>query len=173
MAQPPDAGQILRQQEQVKPRIDRPPTPGIIEPEVLAPPENGVSILVKSINISGGETLENADVLQSLIADAIGQTLGFTQLQQLADRITQHLKAKGWLLAEAYLPKQGVTEGNIQINIGQGKLEPDDQAAVPHSARTKHPTQRHDYLRSNQGNQLQDQSQFNAFEWRSRYQKTI
>ncbi len=57
---------------------------------------------------------ESNEVLQSLVADVIGQSLGFVQLQQLAERISQHLKAKGWLLAKAYLPKQDVTEGIIR-----------------------------------------------------------
>lgn len=126
-ATPPDAGQIFRQQEQIKPKIDRLPQPEEEKLERLGPLEQGVTIPVKSITISGGEGLESQEVLQDLVADAINQTLGFPQLQQLAERISQHLKAKGWLLAKAYLPKQDVTEGNIQINIIQGHLEQDEQ----------------------------------------------
>ncbi len=123
----PDAGQILRQQEQNLPKIEHLPSPEISEPEVLAVPEKGVTILVKSIVIVGGESLESEDILQALVADAIGQRLDFSQLQKLTDRISQHLKAKGWLLAKAYLPKQDVTEGNIQITITQGHLEINEQ----------------------------------------------
>jgi len=127
VAQPPDAGQILRQQEQNMPKLERLPTPEIFEPEILIAPEKGVTIEVKSIVINGAEALENSDVLQSLVADAIGQRLNFVQLQKLTERISQHLKAKGWLLTKAYLPKQDVTEGNIQINITQGRLEINDE----------------------------------------------
>jgi hemolysin activation/secretion protein len=127
VAELPDAGQILRQQEQNQPKFDRLPPPEILEPEVLAPPEKGVTIVVKSIVIRGGESLESNDVLQALVADSIGQSLDFSQLQKLAERISQHLKAKGWLLTKAYLPKQDVTEGNIQITITQGHLEIDEQ----------------------------------------------
>ena len=134
-AQAPDTGQILRQQEQINPSIDRLPPPKTPEPEALAPPEKGVSIIVKSIIINGGEALESNEVLQSLVADAIGQSLGFAQLQQLAERISRHLKAKGWLLAKAYLPKQDVTEGIIRINIIQGRLETDQQG---HSISIRH-----------------------------------
>lgn len=123
----PDAGQILRQQEQNMPKIEPLPPPEIAEPEVLVASEKGVTILVKSIVISGGEALESSDVLQALVADAIDQQLDFAQLQKLTDRISQHLKAKGWLLTKAYLPKQDVTEGNIQITITQGRLEVNDE----------------------------------------------
>jgi hemolysin activation/secretion protein len=126
-AQTPDAGQIFRQQEQNMPKIDRLPQPEFVEPEVLTAPEKGAIIEVKQILISGGEELESQEVLQNLIADAIGQRLDFTGLQKLTDRISQHLKAKGWLLTKAYLPKQDVTEGIIRINIIQGHLEINDE----------------------------------------------
>lgn len=126
-AQAPDAGQILRQQEQNMPKLDRFPAPEILEPEILTLPEKGVTIEVKSIVINGAEELESPEVLQSLVADAIGQRLDFVQLQKLTERISQHLKANGWLLTKAYLPKQDVTEGNIQINITQGRLEINDE----------------------------------------------
>lgn len=126
-AQAPDAGQIYRQQEQRQPRIEQLPPPEILEPEALTPSETGARITVKSIIFSGGETLETNEALQALVADAIGQSLGFAQLQQLADHISRHLKAKGWLLARAYLPKQDVTDGNVRINITQGRLESDQQ----------------------------------------------
>lgn len=127
VAQAPDAGQILRQQEQNQQKLDRFPTPKTIEPEVLTAPAKGVTIEVKSIQIHGGEELEETEVLQNLVADAVGQHLDFSQLQKLTERISQHLKAKGWLLTKAYLPKQDVTEGNIQINITQGRLEINDE----------------------------------------------
>ncbi|MDD5754352.1 MAG: hypothetical protein PHN45_06335, partial [Methylococcales bacterium] len=72
-AEVPDAGQILRQQEQNTPKIEHLPPPEIYEPEVLVAPEKGVTIVVKSIVITGGESLESNDVLQALVADAIGQ----------------------------------------------------------------------------------------------------
>jgi len=81
-AQAPDTGQILRQQEQINPSIDRLPPPKTPEPEALAPPEKGVSIIVKSIIINGGEALESNEVLQSLVADAIGQSLGSKDLNE-------------------------------------------------------------------------------------------
>jgi len=124
----PDAGQILRQQELNTPKLDHfPPPETYEEPEVLEAPEKGVTIAVKSIVINGGESLESREVLQALVADAIGQRLDFAQLQKLTNLISQHLKAKGWLLTKAYLPKQDVTEGHIQITIIQGHLEINDE----------------------------------------------
>jgi hemolysin activation/secretion protein len=151
LAEAPDAGQIFRQQEQINPSINHLPLPKPSEPEVLALPEKGVSITVKNIIINGGEGLESIEVLQSLVVDAIEQNLGFAELQQLAERISRHLKAKGWLLAKAYLPKQDVTDGTLRINITQGRLETDQEG---HSISIQHdPDTRlkdgviHDYMR--------------------------
>lgn len=128
LAVPPDAGQIARQQEQLNASPTRSlPVEESQEPELQPPNANEISILVKQIEISGGDTLESREVLQSLVVDAIGQRLGFAQLKQLTDRISQHLKTKGWLLAKVYLPKQDVTDGIVQINIVLGQLEADEQ----------------------------------------------
>lgn len=135
VAQPPDTGQILRQQEQISPSINRIPSIEMQEPEMLSLPETEVSIYIKSIIINGGEALESQDILKSLVVDSVGQKLGFAQLQKLADKISQHLKAKGWVLAKAYLPKQDVTDGNVRINITLGHLEVDEQG---HSISIQH-----------------------------------
>lgn len=135
IAQVPNAGQISRQLEQNKTVPDRLPPPESPFIDDLTAGETGVGVLVKSISITGAEKLESGNVLQSLVADAIGKNLGFTQLQQLAERISQHLKGKGWLLAKAYLPKQDVTEGNIQIIVTQGHLETDQEGRSIHIER--------------------------------------
>jgi hemolysin activation/secretion protein len=125
-AQAPDAGSITNQQQPRNPRIERLPAPDSKETEQLITDKQGPTVKVNSIRLSGGESLEDIKVLQTLVADAIGQELSFAQLQQIAERVSRHLKAKGWLLANAYLPKQDVTEGNIEIAISVGKIE-DDQ----------------------------------------------
>lgn len=128
VAELPDAGQILRQQEQNQPKFEHNVVPSeIAEPDFLTEHEKGVTVLVKSIVITGGESLESNDILYTLVEDAVGKNLNFEQLQKLTERISQYLKSKGWLLTNAYLPKQDVTEGNVLIKITQGHLEINDQ----------------------------------------------
>lgn len=51
-------------------------------------------------------------------SDAI--TIG--QIQYIADKITQLYRQKGYILAQAFLPPQKVTEGTVNIKIVEGKL---------------------------------------------------
>lgn len=122
----PDAGSLLRQQEQLEQQVP-PPMP---EPE--APVEEGIApemqastlrIVVQGVRFSGDLDLAPESELQAVIAGAQGQELDFAGLQALADRVTAHLRETGWLLARAYLPRQDVTEGIIEIAILKGRLD--------------------------------------------------
>ncbi|HLA33549.1 MAG TPA: ShlB/FhaC/HecB family hemolysin secretion/activation protein, partial [Rhodocyclaceae bacterium] len=68
--------------------------------------------------------LSSDGALQTLVADAIGRELDFAGLEQLTQRVTDHLKASGWLLARAYLPHQDITEGEIEIVLLAGQVDP-------------------------------------------------
>lgn len=127
----PDAGQILNEQQQLQQqRLDRlPQEEGQGERPALRD-IGGVRVLVRAIRFSGGEGLAGADELQAQVADAIGRELGYAELQQLADRITQYLRNKGYMLARAYLPRQDVTEGTIEIAIVEGRIQGDADGIV-------------------------------------------
>jgi hemolysin activation/secretion protein len=119
-----DAGTLLRQQEQQTPR-SQPEKPLEIkhEPIRTPPAEPGqVYLHLKSVEFTGASRLIPASELQAAVADAIGQDLDLPGLQQLADRITRLLKAKGWFLGRAYLPKQDVTSGALEIRVVAGQL---------------------------------------------------
>src|SRR5690606_10097545 len=72
---------------------------------------------------TGFEGLASEAELQKIVAGAVGETLNFPQLQAVAESVTAHLKKKGWPLAQAYLPRQDVTNGAIEITILQGRIE--------------------------------------------------
>jgi len=121
-AAPPDAGQLLREQQPQRQMPRQLPTP---EAEKERPPlsDSGVRVAVKGFTFSGIEGLATESELQSLVADAVGKSLSFSELQSLAAKVTAHLKDKGWFLAKAYLPKQDVTSGVIEIAVIQGKSD--------------------------------------------------
>lgn len=119
----PNAGALLNQQRRQRQRIPRQlPTPKA----QLAPPAvkpGGATVVVKSIHFSGATDLVPAEKLRQVVAYAIGKRLDLAGLQTLARRVTDYLHAKGWLLANAYLPQQDVTQGNIHIAIRAGHLD--------------------------------------------------
>ncbi len=120
---PPDAGSLLRQQEQLQQRV-----PGQLpsrEAEVTRPDlkvGTGETVRVIAIRFSGATELVPETELQSLVADAIGRDLDFAGLQQLTQRVTSYLKSHGWFLARAYLPAQDITSGTIEIALIAGRL---------------------------------------------------
>ncbi len=120
LAAQPDAGQLLREQQPQRQIPQQLPQP---EAEKVRPPlaDAGVRITVTGFRFSGYEGLATESELQELLADAVGKSLAFSDLQGLAGKVTAHLKGKGWFLARAYLPKQDVTSGVIEISVIQGK----------------------------------------------------
>lgn len=121
-AAPPDAGQLLREQQ---PQRQLPQQLPKLEVEKERPflTDSGVRIDVKGFRFNGHEGLVAESELQSLVAGSIGKKLSFNELQGVAATVTTYLKEKGWFLARAYLPKQDVTSGIIEIAIIQGKSD--------------------------------------------------
>lgn len=121
-AAPPDAGQLLREQQPQRQLPQQLPQP---EVEKERPPvaDSGIRIDVKGFRFTGYEGLIAESELQSLVAGSIGQSLSFSELQGVAATVTTYLKKKGWFLARAYLPKQDVTSGIIEIALIQGKSD--------------------------------------------------
>jgi hemolysin activation/secretion protein len=121
---PPDAGQILRQQQpQADTQLERLPATENASPRPAQGPADGLSVTVRRIRFSGHAGLAEESELQAEVAHAIGKTLGMAQIQQLAENIGQYLKRKGWFLARAYLPEQDITDGDIEIVILPGRIE--------------------------------------------------
>lgn len=115
----PDAGQLLREQQPQRQMPAAAPEPRA-EPERSALPDTGERITVRGIVFTGYEGLASEGELQALVADAVGRDLSFSELRGLADRVTRHLKDKGWFLARAYLPMQDVTAGIVEVAVIQG-----------------------------------------------------
>jgi hemolysin activation/secretion protein len=122
---PPDAGAQFSEQQQLQRRLpDRIPDMG--REETVRPalrPSGGERILLKQVRFTGALHLVEEGELRALVADAIGKPHDFAALEALAQRITDALKQRGYLLARAYLPRQDVTDGDIEIAILAGRLD--------------------------------------------------
>lgn len=122
---PPDAGSLLNQQQ----RRDRPqPRPESDAPLVETPlpdaqGETAFRARIDKVRFSGAEGLIDDDLLQGLVADAKGRSLTHAQLQALAQRVSAALQARGYLLARAYLPRQDLSGGELEIAILIGRLQ--------------------------------------------------
>ncbi len=115
----PDAGSILRDQQSRLPQTPQLPVREQVR-EQPAKSESGVQVAVKGFKFTGFEGVATEAELQSLVAEAKGKTISFGELKGLADKITDHFRQKGWFRARAYLPKQDVTSGTVEIAVLQG-----------------------------------------------------
>lgn len=125
-AEPPvDAGRLFNEQRQpgnVLP--DRLPKSEASPAERAHQADTGARVLIKEIRFSGLSGIVSQGELQEIAADSIGKELSIADLQALADRTTAYLRdKKGFLLARAYLPRQDVTAGVIEIAIVAGRVE--------------------------------------------------
>lgn len=122
----PSAASILRQQEAAMPQL---PLTTPVAPAVQLPPARppaatgGARVQVRSIRVSGGEGLVEPSVWAAWAQPVLGQTLGSAELLALAEQVSAELRSRGWLLAQAFLPPQDVTAGDLEIRILPGALE--------------------------------------------------
>lgn len=124
LAAGPDAGQLLNEQRQIMPSLpDRLPADGGKEIEKPPLEDQGIKVRVTGFSFSGTRGIATDAELMALVQDAVGKEVGLKELQALTDRITAYLREKGYLLARAYLPKQDVTDGRIEIAVIVGRIE--------------------------------------------------
>jgi hemolysin activation/secretion protein len=121
--QRPEAGTILEQQKESLP-LPAPSTPVIpqavpIKPAL--PPSATLKVLVKDFRFSGN-TVYPAEELRATVADFLGKTLDFDGLNDAAARVQRHYRDNGYFLAVAYLPRQQISNGTVEIAILEGRL---------------------------------------------------
>jgi hemolysin activation/secretion protein len=120
----PDAGSLQNQQQGQERRLPerlpeaepRPALPAVKEAD-------GLKVPIKSIRFSGSTRLATEEELQAVVAPAIGKELDFAGIRQLASRVTELLKSKGWFLSSAYLPEQDLAGGELHIVVLEGILD--------------------------------------------------
>ena len=121
LAAPPNAGSLLREQQQP------PRSPGELHKpehkEKKPKEETGVRILVKGFRFSGYQDMVKEKELQQVVGGAVNKKHSFAQLRGVVAEVIRYLKARGWLLVQAYLPQQDVSSGIVTIAIVQGKSD--------------------------------------------------
>ena len=118
----PDGGVIL--QQQTTPQIAVPQISPQVLPSGFAPkpaldalPSSAVA--VKAFMFSGN-TVFSAAQLAPLVNGLVDKTATLAELNTAADKVRQYYRERGYLLAQAYLPRQDVTQGKIEITVLEG-----------------------------------------------------
>jgi hemolysin activation/secretion protein len=118
--QMPSAGTQLQQLPQ--PQTPARPAPDLVVDHVavLADAPGGPSIPVHTLHITGQTLFSEADLL-AVTEFTPERALTFAQLRKLAARISDYYHAKGYFLAQAYLPEQDVQDGAVTIAVVEGR----------------------------------------------------
>ena len=119
-----DAGALQNQQQNQEKRFpDRLPE---TERQTVHPAlkeADSIKVLIKGVRFSGALHLTTEEELQAVVADAVGRELDFSGIEQITSWVTDFLKGKGWFLARAYLPRQDITDGVLEIILLEGRLD--------------------------------------------------
>lgn len=92
------------------------------DPQQLpVPPQMQASFVLERV-VFRGASIFGEDELHALVADRIGRTVAFADLQELAQRVTRHYHRHGYILAQAILPVQEIVDGSVEISVVEGRL---------------------------------------------------
>lgn len=121
----PSAGGVLRETAPpppptIPPSPDVAPAPPAPQPPAKAAP-GGPAVKLTAIRFSGN-TVFSSEELQSLVAERIGQSNTLADLEALAMRVTEKYRNAGYMLAQAIVPVQDVTSGEVEISVVEGAL---------------------------------------------------
>jgi hemolysin activation/secretion protein len=121
----PDAGSILRQQEQKPLEVPTRPAPTIKHDEPVRPalkPADTPHFMLKGFRVTGNTVFAESE-LTGLIREYVGRDVAFADLEQAAARISRYYREHGYEAARAYLPAQTITnDGVVEITVIEGRL---------------------------------------------------
>lgn len=121
--QRPDAGRVLEQLREplrlpppAEPVLPKPP-----EPRPALPGSPQLRVKVGEFTFSGN-TIYPAEVLQTLVSEFVGKELDFEGLNEAATKVRAFYRARGYFLAQAYLPQQAIRSGRVEIGVIEGRI---------------------------------------------------
>ena len=111
---------IINSQNNKPLQIQEQPTIEQKEPEPEASSPTIGLIKVKKINFEGNQII-SSDELHKIVTKLENQTVSFKQLRDAATEVSAYYRSRGYLLSRAFLPPQKIQDGNILIQIAEGK----------------------------------------------------
>lgn len=120
---PYGSGSALKdvQPPQTQVPTEAPKVPVIVEPEVVPMSlPSGQTLMVRDFRIEGSSLVPEADV-QAALQSVKGKALSLAQIEAAADMVTALYRARGYLLAGTYVPKQDARDGVLTLRVLVGK----------------------------------------------------
>lgn len=117
----PNAGSVL--QEQLRPRLEVPrpsPDTAIEAPKPVETLPGGGQLVLKLVRFHGNSLFSESD-LRAALGDVQGKSYDLAGLRALAERAADVYHAKGYPFARAYLPPQALQDGDLLIEVVEGR----------------------------------------------------
>lgn len=86
-----------------------------------APAPMPTTFLLRAVRFTGNTAFTDAE-LGALAADRIGQRVSFADVQALAAAVTARYRAANYTLAQAVLPQQDISAGEVELTILEGRF---------------------------------------------------
>jgi hemolysin activation/secretion protein len=104
----------------------RPPAADMLKVQPTAPPAAAAEDAEATINVTAfrftGNTSLSEAVLMPLVAGEAGKPMTLTLLRDLAQKVQSYYRARGWFLAQAYIPAQTPRNGVVEIAVLEGRI---------------------------------------------------
>ncbi|OGX16061.1 MAG: hypothetical protein A2166_05480 [Omnitrophica WOR_2 bacterium RBG_13_41_10] len=112
----------IREEKALREKIEKKvKKPQIEEKEMpkVTPAVSEEKALIKKINVTGVTLLKEKEI-NNIISGYTNKELTLTEMQKVADMITDIYRQKGYITSRAYLPPQKITTGVLEIRIMEG-----------------------------------------------------
>jgi hemolysin activation/secretion protein len=118
----PDAGRVL-EEAQKRPVAPQPQRDVLPKQEIrpALPGDSKLSVKVVSFRITGNTVYSEAELL-ALLNDFVGKQLDFAGVNEAATKVRSYYRGNGYFLAQAYLPRQKIESGVVEIAVIEGRL---------------------------------------------------
>jgi len=111
----PDFEPPANKERRILPEIQFPSTPG------TGSLSAGLKLHVKGFRVSGNTVFSDKQLL-SLISGHAGRVLGYSDLENLRDKLTYAYISAGYVSSGAVIPDQEMEDGVVEFQIVEGKL---------------------------------------------------
>lgn len=120
--QAPDAGRVLQEQQSIPTPPATRPAPALNLPLTSGAPvtPGGPRVSLRAVRFAGNTRFETA-TLQAELGDISSTAFDLAALHELAERVSAFYRRAGFPFARAILPVQSLTEGELRIEIVEGR----------------------------------------------------
>jgi len=120
----PDPANLPRLETQPNPPVITSPTIEKKEGDTYLAPlqsQSDIQVTINSLKFIGNKNVSSAQ-LSLLLNGYLGKPMGMKELNQMTALLTHYYRQHGFILAEAYLPEQDITQNTLVVAVVEGYL---------------------------------------------------